>query len=149
MDECETLASARVSGRINGGDGAAVTSAQGVEVNSKKRDGIAAALAVAKAADVVVLALGIDKSVEGEGTDRPDITLPGLQSEFAERVLALRKPTLLILTNGGTLAIDSLVPPTRDAKATSTSIVVEGVLIISSRRFYLVWYQNRTCRAQN
>ena len=101
----------------NGGDGAAVTSAQGVEVNSKKRDGIAAALAVAKAADVVVLALGIDKSVEGEGTDRPDITLPGLQSEFAERVLALRKPTLLILTNGGTLAIDSLVPPTRDAKA--------------------------------
>ena len=94
-----------------------MVSSQGVEVSSDKRSGIAAALAVAAAADVVVLALGIDKSIEGEGTDRADITLPGLQSEFAELVLALRKPTLLVLTNGGTLAIDSLVSRGRNAKA--------------------------------
>jgi len=61
-----------------------------------------------------VLALGIDKSIEGEGHDRPDTLLPGLQTKFAEMVLALRKPTLLILTNGGALAVDSLAAATRD-----------------------------------
>ena len=93
--------------------GATVTSSQGVEVNSLKLSGIPKAIETAREADVVVLALGIDKSQEGEGHDRPDIVLPGLQSEFAERVLALRKPTVLVLTNGGPLAIDSLVATTR------------------------------------
>jgi beta-glucosidase len=92
-----------------------VTSSEGVEVNSLKFSGISKAVAIARAADVVVLALGIDKSQEGEGHDRPsgNIGLPGLQSEFAERVLALRKPTVLVLTNGGPLAIDALVATTR------------------------------------
>ena len=43
---------------------------------------MAAALAAAKAADVVVLCLGIDKSIEHEGHDRSELTLPGLQEEF-------------------------------------------------------------------
>ena len=98
-----------------GGPPKAVTQAQGVSVSGLERGGIAAALDVARAADVVVLALGIDKSVEGEGTDRPEITLPGLQSEFAEKVLALGKPTVLVLTNGGALAIDALASHTRFA----------------------------------
>ena len=63
--------------------GASVTSSQGVEVDSQKREGILPALATALRADVIILALGIDKSIEGEGHDRPDITLPGLQSESA------------------------------------------------------------------
>ena len=57
--------------------GAPVTYSQGVEVNSLKIDGIHAALEVAKAADLVILALGIDKSQEGEGHDRLNIVLPG------------------------------------------------------------------------
>ena len=70
---------------------------------------MAKALAVAKAADVVVLALGIDKSVEHEGVDRSDITLPGMQVAFAKAVYKLGKPVVLVLTNGGPLAIDDLV----------------------------------------
>lgn len=93
--------------------GAVVTSSQGVEVNSLKVSGIPKAIAAAREADVIVLALGIDKSQEGEGHDRPNIVLPGLQSVFAERVLALRKPIVLVLTNGGPLAIDALVAATR------------------------------------
>ena len=96
--------------------GATVTSSQGVEVNSLKFSGIREAIATARDADMVVLALGIDKSQEGEGHDRPNIALPGLQSEFAEKVLALRKPTVLVLTNGGPLAIDALVAGTRRDK---------------------------------
>jgi hypothetical protein len=41
--------------------------------------GIAQALQIAKDADAVVLVLGIDKSVEREGTDRTDTALPQLQ----------------------------------------------------------------------
>ena len=52
--------------------------------------------------------LGIDKSIEREGTDRSDTALPALQEKFAHQILALNKPTVLVLTNGGALAIDSL-----------------------------------------
>ena len=40
------------------------------------------------AADVVVLALGTDNNVAGEGTDLGDIGLPGVQSQFGVAVLA-------------------------------------------------------------
>ena len=46
---------------------------------------------------------------EHEGIDRPSNALAGLQSQFAEAVLALKKPTLLLMANGGTLAIEQLV----------------------------------------
>ena len=71
--------------------------------------GIEAALKLAKMADVIVLALGIDKTVEHEGIDRQSIELPGLQASFAKAVFALGKPTVLVLTNGGPLAIDDLI----------------------------------------
>jgi len=63
----------------------------GVDINSNNTGNIAAALALVQAADVVLLCLGNDKSQEGEGTDRPEITLPGLQVSFAKSVLALGK----------------------------------------------------------
>jgi beta-glucosidase-like glycosyl hydrolase len=89
--------------------GGQTTSAKGVDVNSKSTAGIAAALALARAADVVVLVVGNDRSQEHEGHDRPDTGLAGQQEQFAEQVLALKKPTLLIMSNGGALAIDSLI----------------------------------------
>jgi len=98
---------AEAIGRANAGG--ATASAKAVDVNSTDASGIADALALAAAADVVVLALGIDKSIEHEGRDRPNTTLPGLQEPFAQQVLALRKPTVLVLTNGGALAIDTLM----------------------------------------
>ena len=80
-----------------------------MDINSNATAGIAAALALGRAADTIVLALGIDKTVETEGTDRADTALPGEQQAFATQVLALGKPTVLVLVNGGALAIDALV----------------------------------------
>jgi len=88
--------------------GGVTTSAQGVEVNSKNTDGIKEASDIVSAADVVVLVLGNDKTIEHEGIDRVDTALPGLQSSFAKQILALNKTTVLVLTNGGALAIDEL-----------------------------------------
>ena len=79
--------------------------------SSTAAGGIASALQIARVADAVVLVLGIDKSVEREGRDRIDTALPESQETFAHQVLTLNKPTVLVLTNGGALAIDSLANP--------------------------------------
>ena len=49
------------------------------------------------------------RSIEREGHDRSDTALPGLQSDFAKKVLALGKPTVIVLVSGGPMAIDELV----------------------------------------
>lgn len=77
---------------------------------------IAAAVAAAKAADVAVLCLGTTSqndegpAVAHEGSDRGGFALPGSQMELAAAVLALGKPTVLVLVNGGIVAIDELLP---------------------------------------
>ena len=74
-------------------------------VNSSVADAVAAA----RAADVVVLCVGNDRSAEHEGLDRPDIPLPPAELGLARSVLRLRRPTLLLLSNGGAVAVDGLV----------------------------------------
>ena len=64
------------------------------------------AVSLAGDADTVVLALGNSRDQEHEGIDRPDISFPDNQVALAKAVLALKKPTVLVLSNGGTLALD-------------------------------------------
>ena len=89
--------------------GGSVSAAMGVEINSNKTDGIAAALDLVRKSDFVVLALGDDKTIETEGHDRVDTALPGLQESFAKQVLGLEKPTVLVLVSGGPMAIDGIL----------------------------------------
>ena len=91
--------------------GGKTTMATGVDVNSTDTSKMKEALDMAKAADVVVMVLGIDRGIEHEGQDRTSIDLPGMQSEFAKQVYALGKPTVLVLSNGGPLAIDDEMGP--------------------------------------
>jgi len=69
------------------------------------RSGFAAAVAAARGADVAVLVVG-DKAghfrtgTVGEGTDSWDLTLPGVQAELVEAVLATGTPTVVVLVNG-------------------------------------------------
>ncbi len=93
--------------------GGTTMSASGVDVNSTSTSGIADALKLVNDADIVILALGIDKTIEHEGHDRPSIGLPGQQENFAKQVLATKKPVVLILNNGGPLAIDDLIEPSK------------------------------------
>ena len=67
-------------------------------------------------ADQIILAVGIDQSITGEGRDRTNITLPGQQPELVSRIISLKKPTVLVLVNGGQLA-----PSTAAAGCTSIS----------------------------
>lgn len=66
---------------------------------------IAAAVAKAKDADVVILALGEWQGISGEGFDRSNLDLPGNQEQLLESVAATGKPTILVLENGRPLTI--------------------------------------------
>ncbi|HKG96122.1 MAG TPA: glycoside hydrolase family 3 C-terminal domain-containing protein [Gemmatimonadaceae bacterium] len=76
----------------------------------------AEALAAARQADAVVLFLGLTARLEGEempvqiegfrGGDRTRLDLPAPQQRLLERVVAVGKPTVLVLLNGSALAVN-------------------------------------------
>jgi beta-glucosidase len=81
------------------------------EVNRKL---IAQAIARARRADVVVMVLGDNEQLSREAWadthlgDRSSLDLVGQQEELARAVLALGKPTVVILLNGRPLAVNYL-----------------------------------------
>eukprot|EP00466_Bigelowiella_natans_P007213 jgi/Bigna1/89005/estExt_fgenesh1_pg.C_420054 len=68
-------------------------------------EGYSAALEAASKADIVVMLMGIDQSIEAEGLDRVNITLPGFQEHLSKEVAktaakAGAKVVLVILAGG-------------------------------------------------
>ncbi len=55
--------------------------------------------------DVIVAVVGELDSMSGEASSRADITLPGKQREFLEKLLASGKPVVAVLMNGRPLAL--------------------------------------------
>ena len=84
---------------------AAITHVEGVPIEADAPDGIAAAVAAARAADTVVLALGEAAWMSGEAASRARIDLPGRQAELAAAVLATGTPTVVLLFSGRPLAM--------------------------------------------
>ena len=76
--------------------------------------GVEAAVAAARSADVVVLALGEPQRYSGEAQSRTEIILPAAQQALAEAVAATGKPVVVLLRNGRALALHGAV---RDAQA--------------------------------
>ncbi len=66
---------------------------------------IATAVVTAKAADVVIAALGERQGISGEGFDRSNLDLPGNQESLLEALAATGKPVVLVLENGRPLTI--------------------------------------------
>ena len=64
------------------------------------------AVAAAKASDAVVAFLGIHQTQEREGVDRTTLDLPGSQNDLIKAVHAVGKPLVVVLINGGPLAIE-------------------------------------------
>ncbi len=73
--------------------------------NTSDRSGFAAAVAAARAADVVLLAIGEDAYQTGEGRSQADLGLKGLQDELLKAVVAANKRVVVVLMNGRPLAI--------------------------------------------
>jgi beta-glucosidase len=81
---------------------------------SVNRKLIAAAVQMARKADVVVMVLGDNEQTSREAWadnhlgDRSSLDLVGQQEELARAILALHKPTVVVLLNGRPLAVDYL-----------------------------------------
>lgn len=63
------------------------------------------ALRVARGADVVIAALGEASEMSGESSSRSDISIPAVQRELLEALLATGKPVVLVLFNGRPLTL--------------------------------------------
>ncbi|WP_316317554.1 glycoside hydrolase family 3 N-terminal domain-containing protein [Clavibacter michiganensis] len=79
--------------------------AAGCPVAAEDRSGIAAAVALARTADVVILVVGDQSGIGafgtvGEGLDSVTCELPGVQRELVEAVAASGTPTVAVLSHG-------------------------------------------------
>lgn len=84
---------------------AEVSHARGVDIDGDDNSGIGSAVALARDADCIVLCLGEAARMSGEAASRGRPGLPGRQQELAEAILALGKPTVVLLTSGRPLLI--------------------------------------------
>jgi len=87
-----------------------VTSARGCAVDDDDRSGLPGAIAAAREADVAVVVVGdqaglFGRGTVGEGCDRDDLELPGVQRVLVESVLATGTPVVLVLLTGRPYAL--------------------------------------------
>lgn len=99
--------------------GTQVTYVRGCSILAEDRGGFAAAVALAKEADVAVVVLGLSQLVEGEEGqeegnqpgehslgDRTRIALPGVQEDLLKEIHATGTPVVLVLLNGSAIAVN-------------------------------------------
>ncbi|WP_082571055.1 glycoside hydrolase family 3 N-terminal domain-containing protein [Cellulomonas sp. Root485] len=90
---------------------AEIVSALGCAVDDDDRSGFEEAVRAATSAETAVLVVGdhaglFGRGTVGEGCDRDDLELPGVQRELVEAVLASGTPVVLVLLTGRPYAID-------------------------------------------
>ena len=78
------------------------------EWNELSEDDFERAIEAARAADAVVLCLGEPQNYSGEGNCRTDLTLPGVQTKLARKVVEANPNTAAIIFNGRPLALTEL-----------------------------------------
>jgi beta-glucosidase len=83
-----------------------VNYALGCNLTSHSKEGFADAIEAAKKSDVVVLAVGGSTETCGEGKDRSELDLFGVQNELVEAIHKTGKPVVVVLINGRPLTIN-------------------------------------------
>jgi beta-glucosidase len=82
--------------------------AKGCNVSGDSRAGFDQAVATAKSADVIVLAVGESWDMSGEAKSRTDIHLPGVQEELFKALKATGKPVAVVVFGGRPLIFDTI-----------------------------------------
>ncbi|MFS0794983.1 beta-glucosidase [Microbacterium sp. 1P10AE] len=87
-----------------------VVQADGVAVEGTDATGIAAAVDLARSADVAVVVVGdraglFGRGTVGEGNDADSLELPGLQRRLVEEIVATGTPVVMVLLTGRPYAI--------------------------------------------
>ncbi|MBL7775587.1 MAG: glycoside hydrolase family 3 C-terminal domain-containing protein, partial [Saprospiraceae bacterium] len=85
-----------------------ITQVRGCDFEGADRSGFAEALAAARQADAVVVAIGERAQMSGEAASRTALSVPGVQVELVQALKAAGKPVIVVLMNGRPLAIPEL-----------------------------------------
>ncbi|MBL7854607.1 MAG: beta-glucosidase BglX [Cyclobacteriaceae bacterium] len=75
-------------------------------VNETDSSGFREAVALARQSDVVIMVLGEDGFLSGEGRSRTNLNLPGVQERLLKAVHRVNKNIILVLMNGRPLTIN-------------------------------------------
>lgn len=78
---------------------------RGCSIDTVGTAGFGEAVAAARRADVVIMALGESRAMSGEAACRSTLDLPGSQQRLLEAVVAVGKPVVLVLMNGRPLSV--------------------------------------------
>ena len=107
----------RFSGRVIYAEGCHLYKSK-VSVLAQDGDRYAEALAAAESADLVVMCVGLDSTIEGEegdtgnefsSGDKNGLLLPAPQGELVKKIMALNKPTVIVVSAGS--AINTCADP--------------------------------------
>ncbi|MDO7851769.1 glycoside hydrolase family 3 N-terminal domain-containing protein [Hymenobacter convexus] len=82
--------------------------AKGCDTSGDSRAGFEQAVAAAKGADLVVLAVGETWDLSGEAKSRTDLHLPGPQEELFKALKATGKPVAVVVFGGRPLVFDAI-----------------------------------------
>ncbi len=77
-----------------------------LKINTTDKSGFAAAIALAKKSEVVIMVLGEHGFQSGEGRSRANIDIPGVQEDLLKEVYKVNKNIVLVLMNGRPLTIN-------------------------------------------
>ena len=88
------------------GENVKINYAKGCDIDSFSKDGFPAAISAAKKSDAVVLVVGSSHKTCGEGGDRSDLDLYGVQKDLVEAIHKTGKPVIVVLINGRPLSIN-------------------------------------------
>jgi beta-glucosidase len=86
-------------------DASKLSVTRGSDISGAIDGGIAKAVEAARAADVVLLAIGESQAMSGEAQSRTVIEIPPAQQALADAVVATGKPVVILLRHGRALAL--------------------------------------------
>ncbi|MBD0726523.1 glycosyl hydrolase [Flavobacterium sp. L1I52] len=80
--------------------------AKGCDLGGTSKEGFEEAIAAAEKSDAVVLVVGGSRKTCGEGVDRSDVDLVGVQNDLVEAINKTGKPVIVVLINGRPLSVN-------------------------------------------
>jgi len=82
-----------------------IVTTPGCEITGDNTSGFSEAERTGRSADIIVVVVGENRDMSGEAAARADISLPGVQQQLVEKLVATGKPVVVVLMNGRPLTI--------------------------------------------
>jgi len=83
--------------------------AEGCKLTGSSREGFEETIRIAKKSNVAILFVGNSKETEGEGKDRCNLDLPGVQQELIKEISSTGTPVVVVLVNGSAVTMSKWI----------------------------------------